>query len=324
MESAVRASALDTQCWAEQPFRLKFVLSGVLLHSVSVPGVVFNQPFYRLTSNPDHPTPPFDALDARLHAARVLAHPIEIALPRLGFHAGAIRYVPAQYRRYHIDIAGSFADYLGKFHGKTRNTLRRKVRRFADLSGGVVDLREFRRPDQMREFQHLACEVSKKSYQGRLLDAGLNDSAAFLDSITELARRDAVRGYVLCHEHTPVSYMFCPGDAEVLTYKTTGYDPAYADRDVGTVLFYLVLERLFAERRFRRFDLGAGEYQYKELFSTGHTLVADIYYFRRTPANLLLLTAHSAVDGAMAMTRAVLGPTGLHRRLRKFVHERYR
>src|SRR5205085_5092880 len=114
----VQASAIDTQCWAEQPFRLKFVLSGILVHSVNLRGVVFSRPFYELTSDPDCPAPPFDVVDCRVRAARVLAHPIESALPRIRCQAGAIRYVPSQYKRYHIDIEGSFAKYLEKFRGK--------------------------------------------------------------------------------------------------------------------------------------------------------------------------------------------------------------
>jgi SAM-dependent methyltransferase len=48
----------------------------------------------------------------------------------LSFDGKAIRYASYRGKRFFIDLSGgSFEDYLGKFSGKTRNTLKRKVRR---------------------------------------------------------------------------------------------------------------------------------------------------------------------------------------------------
>ncbi|HEU4855307.1 MAG TPA: GNAT family N-acetyltransferase, partial [Nitrosospira sp.] len=41
-------------------------------------------------------------------------------------------YVPAQYPRYYIDMQQSFAEYKSKFSSKTRSTISRKVRKYAE------------------------------------------------------------------------------------------------------------------------------------------------------------------------------------------------
>jgi CelD/BcsL family acetyltransferase involved in cellulose biosynthesis len=89
----------------------------------------------------------------------------------------------------------------------------------------------------------------------------------------------------------PISYLFCSAQAEVLLYRHFGYDPEFGRWSPGTVPQYLALERLFAEGRFRLFDFTAGAH--KQFFSTGSTRCADLYFFRRTPRNLLLLGLHA-------------------------------
>jgi CelD/BcsL family acetyltransferase involved in cellulose biosynthesis len=45
-----------------------------------------------------------------------------------------------------------------------------------------------------------------------------------------------------------------------------GHDPAFGQFSPGTVLLFLILERLFAERRFRVFDFGGMAAEYKVFF----------------------------------------------------------
>ena len=52
----------------------------------------------------------------------------------LSFDGNAIRYVSHRGRRYFVDLlSGGFEDYFAKFSAKTRNTLKRKLRHFAEF-----------------------------------------------------------------------------------------------------------------------------------------------------------------------------------------------
>src|SRR5262245_31099797 len=55
----------------------------------------------------------------------------------VGTDRNAIRYVAHRGKRYFVDLSpGGFDDYFAKFSGKTRNTVKRKIRHFANRSGG--------------------------------------------------------------------------------------------------------------------------------------------------------------------------------------------
>ncbi|MCH8683869.1 hypothetical protein [Pedomonas mirosovicensis] len=71
-------------------------------------------------------------------------------------------YVRQRYPRHYARLEGSFEEYLAGFSPKSRSTLKRKVRRFEQLSGGRLDVREYRTPVQMETFHALARLVSKK------------------------------------------------------------------------------------------------------------------------------------------------------------------
>jgi SAM-dependent methyltransferase len=87
----------------------------------------------------------------------------------LAFDRNAIRYVSYRGKRYFIDLSSRSLDaYLAKFSAKTRNTLKRKMRHFQEISGGVIDVRCYRSPAEMGEFCSYATAVSRVSYQGKL------------------------------------------------------------------------------------------------------------------------------------------------------------
>ena len=88
-------------------------------------------------------------------------------------------------------------------------------------------------------------------------------------------------------------------------------------------LLYVVLEHLFSLKQFSRYDFGKGELPYKEAFATGCYPCADMYYFRRTPANLALILAHSTVDLTGKFAGDVLGYLQLRNRIKRFVRLHY-
>ncbi len=95
--------------------------------------------------------------------------------------------------RHYIDMAPGFDAYMAGFSGKTRSTLLRKTRKFAAESGGTLDVRSFHRTEESEAFFSAALPLSTRTYQDRLLDAGLPGDAAFRAEAKRLAARDALR-----------------------------------------------------------------------------------------------------------------------------------
>jgi Acetyltransferase (GNAT) domain len=265
----------------------------------------------------DMPEPP-----PRLDGAAgyvVWSHPIAARSPALRARSDGILYMPRQYKRFSIDLSGDFQQYLAGFSGKTRSGLRRKLRKFAEASGGTVDFREYRTPKQMAAFFPQARKVSEKTYQERLLQIGLPAGEAFIASARALAQKDNIRAYLLFLRGEPISYLYCPVDQQIVSYDRLGYDPAWSSVSPGTVLQLLALEALFAEQRFAAFDFTEGEGQHKELFSTESCLCGDVYVLNRRLAPVSLVMLHHTVDRISGGAGIVLDRLNLRSPLRKLM-----
>lgn len=229
--------------------------------------------------------------------------PIALA-DAMAAQAGGLRIVHRQhYVRRHADLTGGFDAYMAAFPSKSRSTLLRKVRRFADACGGTIDVRAYRTPAELDVFADLTRDVSRLSYQERLLDAGLPDGPAARAEMQRLARADAVRAFLLFRDGRPISYLYLPASGDTLIYAYLGFDPATADLSPGTVLQHAAMRLLMAEARFAKLDFTEGEGQHKRLFATGGVDCADILLLRPTIANLAVTQALDGFDRAIASAK---------------------
>jgi len=305
--------------WVEQPYRLRFLFGERRLGAASFRALVLKTHFFKIGRPLEQVIPSLASLGSNVDVVVMGSVPVQRAYPRLSRTAGWLLYVPSQFPRYYVDLTTTFEAYLGKFSSKTRSTLRRKVRKFQEFSGGTLDCREYRTPDEIEEFHPQALELSRRTYQHRLLDAGLPESDSFLSSMRALASAGQVRAYLLFHEGKPAAYLYCPATDRVLAYAYLGYDAAYAEWSCGTVLQYLAFERLFAEQTFRIFDFTEGEGEHKKLFATGMTPCAHVLCFRPKPRNFVLVGCHAALALASRGTVKLLDRLGLKRRIKKIL-----
>lgn len=305
--------------WINKPIRLKFKIGEFNLFSMTFPALVLNAHFTKLGNRPSQLKTPLEKLQAGLEVLVVRSHPADKRMSRVTFSRKCIRYVPEQYRRYYIDLQGTFDEYLMTFSSKSRATLKRKVRKFSEFSGEQSCAREFKTRKDMVEFYKLARKVSRKTYQERLLDSGLPDNNEFLQQILDLATHDAARGFILFLKSKPIAYLFCPALEDVLLYQYLGYDPEFRRWSPGNVLQYHALGRIFAESKFKILDFTEGEGQHKEFFANGNINCADIYYFRRTFRNFILLGLHSVINVISELTPMILDFLGVKQRVKRFI-----
>jgi CelD/BcsL family acetyltransferase involved in cellulose biosynthesis len=229
-----------------------------------------------------------------------------------------LRYVVQRYGRCSIDLRMGFEAYRGKFSSKTRSTLMRKQRKWIEHTGQPLRWQRYRSVAELRQFHPLARSVSTRSYQERLLDAGLPEDAAFLAEMDTLAAADSVRAYILFEADKPVSYLYCPVERGVVIYAYLGYDPDYLGHSVGTVLQWLALEDLFAEGRFTHFDFTEGETEHKKLFATHIEPAGNVLFLRHSLRHQVLLTAHQAFDALVAKASGLAERWGVKARLRRW------
>lgn len=232
---------------------------------------------------------------------------------------GLLVYVRQRYPRYYASLGGTFEDYLSGFSAKSRSTLKRKVRKFEQLSGGRLDVRAYRTPEEMEAFYTLARAVSQKTYQERLLGSGLPEGESFRTALRASAARDEARGYLLFLNGEPVSYLYTPIQKGCAIYAYLGYDPGIAIHSPGTVLQLEAMERLFAEQRHRFFDFTEGDGQHKRLFSTGCVDCVDVLLLRPTVANRVLIATHRNFHAGVEALGNVAERYGVKTRLKKWL-----
>ena len=249
--------------------------------------------------------------------------PVADARVHIGMDASVkpplLRYVMQCFPRYYIDMAQGFDEYRKKFSSKTRATLTRKTKKFADLGDGPIRWERITRAEELDRFWTLARQVSVKTYQERLLDAGLPVDPGFIAEAKRQADADCLRAFLLFDGDRPVSYLYCPVQDGIVIYAYLGYDPDYLRLSVGTVLQWLAVESLFAEQRFRYFDFTEGESEHKRLFSTGHLDCANVALLRPTLANRLLVHSHMRFGRAVEALGNWLEAHDLKKRIRSWL-----
>jgi CelD/BcsL family acetyltransferase involved in cellulose biosynthesis len=257
---------------------------------------------------PDAPSPGRDGV-------RVLSAPTDRLAAIQAHYPGNLAGGRQDYRRHYIDMGQSFDAYMAQFSGKTRSTLRRKVRKLADETGGYA-VSEHRTPTEIEAFLAAALPLSAKTYQARLLDAGLPDSPVARRAILAAAEADRMRAFLLHAGGQAVAYLALPVVGETLVYAHLGYLPAHARLSPGTVLQMDALERLFAEQRYRWFDFTEGDGAHKELFGTDHVACSSLMLLEPTLANRALISARSGFDATVTQAKALAARSGALGRIR--------
>lgn len=306
-------------CWQFRTVAFKFQLSDWTLFSASVPLQVRAVRILDQELSVSAPTPPSDELMPGSQGFLIRGLPVGAPLPVIGRAGNFLCYVPLQYQHCYIDLGQSFESYQKKFSSKTRSTLNRKIRKFAEHCGGTISWKTYKAPDEMREFFRHARTVSKLTYQERLLDAGIPDSEEFIAQAETLAAQQNLRAYILFDGGRPVSYLYCPVEEGVLIYAYLGYDPDYMPMSVGTVLQWLAIEQLFNEGSFRYFDFTEGQSSHKLLFATHQQQCANVFLVRDTLRNVMLIKSHMLMDRFSNRIGATLDRFGVKEKVRRLL-----
>jgi CelD/BcsL family acetyltransferase involved in cellulose biosynthesis len=305
--------------WELNPVRFKFQLSDLTLIKPSIPMESRVEQLSSHVSPVEVPLLPTDKPAAGSQGFCIRNLPISVEQPKLTRRDKYLCYVPTQYSHCYIDLEWTFEQYVGKFSSKTRSTIQRKIKKYKEHCGGNLDWRSYTTPEQVREFHQIAREVSKLTYQERLLDVGLPNTDAFVEESAALAGAGNVRAYLLFNDGKPVSYLYCPAENDVLIYAYLGFDPAYQNLSVGTVLQWLAIEQIFAERRFKFFDFTEGNSTHKQLFASHQRLCANVFFVLPTLRNKLIIRSHILMTRFSKFLGDFLKEYGLKTKIKKLL-----
>ncbi len=239
--------------------------------------------------------PPVAALsDKQAGVAFIASCPLKGDEPTLSYCAGHVRYISCRYPHYIIDSTGSFSDYMQKHLSKrTRKGFRSKVRTFEKESGGTIDWRIYSTVDEITDFYEQARRISEKTYIEKWLKRGLPADEQFQENMRRSAEAGNARGYLIFLDGKPVAYNYGEiVDGSVLVVDYGGYDPEYGELSPGAVLDFVMMEKTFDIEQIRVIDLGEGEADYKRRFSTASNDCGDLFFFKVSPKNAVVVGSH--------------------------------
>lgn len=305
--------------WQLRPVPFKLQLSDFTLCSFSIPLQVRAIRLVDDVPESQSPTPPADALLTGSQGFAIRGMPILSQSSKIQRCGDYLCYVPQQYHHCYIDLSIGFDGYQSKFSSKTRSTILRKIRKYAEHCGGTITWKTYRSPQEIEEFFPLAIALSKLTYQERLLDAGLPGTDEYRLRAISLAEKNQVRAYMLFDGTRPVSYLFCPVEDGVLSYSFLGYDPEYMHHSVGTVLQWLALEQIFNEGCFRYFDFTEGQSDHKRMFATNQRLRANVFFLKRNVRNWIVIYAHWLIDRLSVALGTSMERLGIKSRVKRLL-----
>jgi CelD/BcsL family acetyltransferase involved in cellulose biosynthesis len=311
-----------SQEWDDALHRLKFTFGEYCFYTARFEAVERTTHVSRLKSSLEENTACVIPLLKRHATVAIPAHPISADPGWLKITRDYLRYVPGVTVHYFIEPGSSFNEYLHQMPRKHRQELLRKRRRFVEHSGGEIDLRSYRSLPEARMFYPLACDISRKTYQHKLLDVGLPETASFEADQLNRAGRDAMRGYLLFHRGTAIAYACGTVMEDCLRFRCIGYDPAFRDLSPGIVLIYEALRSAIGEGCFATIDFGFGEAQYKRAFATGALRCATVFFFRPTARHLIMIAAHRACIAASDACAAIANRLGIKDRIKRHLRTR--
>lgn len=250
--------------------------------------------------------PSLPALPGGADGYSLLSVPLEAAT---GLDArGLIVAERQRYRRWYADLTLGWDTYHAGLSGNLRSTLKRKGKKIAEASGGAIDIRRYRSPEELAAFHALARPLAAGTYQEKLLGMGLPGDPAWVEAMLRAAAADAARGWLLCIGGEAVAYLYCPVERGTVVYEYVGHDERFDALSPGTVLMAAALKDLMHEGTHARFDFTEGEGQHKRQFATGHVECADLFLLRPTPTNRAAMAALNRFDRAVAWAKRRLGP----------------
>lgn len=224
---------------------------------------------------------------------------------------GALMLIRQRYSRRYADLSGDFESYFAGLSSNARSALRRKAKKLA--AAAAIEVRGYRTAPEIEVFHALALPLSRRTYQDRLLGAGL---PADPGEMLRLAAKDRARAWLLFADGAAIAYLYTPAKGDTLVYAHLGYDPEWAEHSPGAVLQIEAMKAIFAEKRFARFDFTEGDGQHKRQFATGAVACVDLLLLRPSLANRALVAGLKAFDGAVALAKRVV-PSSIARKLKR-------
>jgi len=169
-------------------------------------------------------------------------------------------------------------EFYASIKRKRKKEWKRLSRRLEDAAGGSLELKCYNGVDQVEHFIEVASKISAMTYK-EALNVGFNDSSYTHSILTQAAKRNNWRAYVLYAGQVPCAFETGIVYDHIYFAEFIGYSPQWSNFSPGTILFVKVFEDLCHNTPVEIFDYGFGAAGYKERFGTKSWPEVSVYIF---------------------------------------------
>lgn len=189
----------------------------------------------------------------------------------------------AAYERRLCDIGAGFEAYLGSLSAKSRQSMKRSLRRFEAHFEGRFSFKACGSPLEVTEFLEAIEAVSKRTYQGRMLGLAITRDGHIGNRAIEGARRGYTRCYLLTVDDKPIAWRIGFQSGSVFCSHHIGYDPDFEDWHPGVLMhLYSIRHMTKVLSHVAVLDLLYGDNDFKRRASNRSRLESNYYLFPRT------------------------------------------
>ncbi len=216
------------------------------------------------------------------------------------------RLEPREWIYLELEPGNSVASFLEGKQKRTRNTLKRRVRKLREHGAGALECQRVEQEDEIDAFYASALSVAERSWQFHNLGRCLEETALYRDNLKSLAKLGCLRAYLLKCGGQPCAFVIGCQRGDVLQFEQTAYADDYSAFSPGTVLYYLMLEDLYQHRRPSLVNHGVGVTPHKRLFTNRSTFDTTVYLFRRTTRNRLRRLSRELFQTGLALAKRLM------------------
>ena len=209
----------------------------------------------------------------------------------------------------YLELGKSFEEFLLGKQKRTRNTLKRRVRKLKEHGQGLLECCRIEAPDQVEDFHVAALSIDRQSWQSQSLGRSLEETPLYRESLMSAAKLGCLRAYLLKCGGRPCAFVIGYQDGDVLQFEQTAYAQEWHEFSPGTVLYYMLMQDLYEHRPPRLLNFGVGINPHKRLFSNQSTFDTALYVLRPTLHNRLRMAAYGLFTGGLKLAKRLFKKT---------------
>lgn len=203
-------------------------------------------------------------------------------------------YLPRIEPHWVMAVPESIDLFYQSLRPKSRNTLRRKIRKLEREFGNQVRIVTYRGENELEEAISAASQISHWTYQ-YALDVGFVDNAQTRGMMATAANRGWLRMSVLYVKSEPCAFQLVLQYRNTYFLGQTGFNPKWKQWNIGTALFLKVLENICNDPDVESFDFGFGDADYKRHYGNEHWHEACVYIYAPRFYPILINLLHTLV-----------------------------